>query len=301
MKTLFLLLAMLFISINLHANPPDSCLWAPENPIGPVFSDESSHNLTPTIKIDTCGLYAINPGFYWYYPDGADTSGSYYLGYPSTKHYNSYLGLKRIYSKSIWGIKMTWAVFDTAGKDLNTLHYFTVDDIDTKNQEIYDAFQQVKQTYGNIKFWFHFDKNISIYDAWVVYFNGNDSGFERGESVYIESENFINTVEFAEFVNILAPNVECKYLTEFWLPLSVKEYYDEDVSLTLSLDYESLLVETNDILSKIIIYSFTGNKLLNYPKIADGTKDIQINISALPIGVYFIQINNTFHKFMVVR
>ncbi len=295
MKTFFLLLAMLILSINLHANPPDSCLWAPGNPIGPVFSDESGYNLTPTIKLDTCGLYAINPGFYWYYPDGADTSGSYYLGYPSTKHYNSYLGLKRIYSKSIWGIKMTWAVFDTAGKDLNTLHYFTVDDIDTKNQEIYDAFQQVKQTYGNIKFWFHFDKNISIYDAWVVYFNGNDSGFERGESVYIESENFINTVEFIEFINNLLPNVECKYRTEFYLPLTVKESETQNQFLIYPNPVSDFLMISGldeSQVQSISIFNTFGQKLY------EGDLKAQIDVSSLTPGVYFIKIGSKLEKFV---
>ncbi len=303
MKAFFFLFAMMLFSINLYSAPPDSCLWVPEHPIEPIFSDENWFNTTPTVKIDTCGLYDINPNYYWHFPNSPDTLGKYYIGYPNIGSYKDYFAQKRFYSKSLWRIKMSWSVFDTTGKDLNTMNYFTVDDIDSiNNQEIFQSFKQVRQAFGNFKFWFNLDKNISIHDAWILFDNSGDSEYIEGDYLYIGCDNFVNSAEFAEFINTIVPNVECKYRTIFSLPTSsVNENPKTMFTIKLSADYNSLSVESNDILRKIIIYSFTSNKLMELQTITNGTNNIQISISHLLTGVYFIQINNSFHKFMVVR
>lgn len=293
MKTLILIFAMMLFSINLYSAPPEGCLWAPENPIGGAkFTDEKTNNSTPTIKIDTCGLYDINPNYYYFFPNSPDTVGKYYTGFPNITFEKSFFALKRFYTKSIWGIKMPSAVFDTTGKDLSTLNYFTIDDIDeNNNQEIFEAFQQVKQSFGNIKFWFHLDKNKSINDAWKI----SDSGYS-----FIECETFVNTAEFEEFINTIVPNVECKFLSVFAHPTSVNGNPKSVFTLVLSTDYNSIYVKSDYVIQQVTVYSLTGNKLVTISDENSNT-ELQINISHLQTGVYFIKVNNSIHKFMVVR
>jgi hypothetical protein len=274
-------------------------LWAPQNPIEPYFSDEDSHNRDSTLMIDTCGLYEINPFFYWYYPEGADTSESYYLGIPSIIYFKEYLALNRFYSKSIWGLNISWSVFDTTGKDLNTLHYFTVDDIDSNNHEIFDAFQQVISNFGNIKFRFATDRNLSVQDGWDsgIFVN---AGYFKGSYAFIETDNLINSGEFVEFINGLIPNIECKYLTEFSLPLSVVIDPADNNSIKLSGDYNLLTVTSKLTIKNIGLYSLTGIQLLDLKEV-DSINEYILDISYLQNGIYFIKVNNSIHKFMVVR
>lgn len=285
MKTFFLLLAMLIVSINLHANPPDSCLWAPDltkvtgtNAILNVgYPNKDRFNRDSTLYVDTCGLYS---SFYLDSDGNLNPTGG-----------SQYRFEKRYYSKSFWGIEIPWTFFDTTDKDLNTLHYFTADDIDSKETELFNSFQKIKQKYGNLKFWFSLDFDLSIQESWV----------DNGYYLYIETENLVNSLEFEDYVNELLPNTSCQFLSEINYTVSVKDVAKTNCIINVSQDLNSLMIESDELIKNIIVYSLEGVKLIQLPNYRNYNTDLQINISALSTGVYFIQINNSFHKFMVVR
>jgi hypothetical protein len=276
---------MLLISINLYSAPPDSCLWAPDLTnvkettavLMLNFLKVDNFNRDSTLYVDTCGL---EPSYY------RDSEGNL-----SPFGGSQYRFEKRYYSKSIWELSISRSIFDTVGKDLNSLKYFTVDDIDSNNHEIYNSFQFVKSEYGNIKFWFSLDKELSIQGAWV----------ENGFYTYIETENLVNSLEFEDYINELLPNTSCQFLSEISYTVSVKDVSKTNYTINVAQDFNSLLIESDELIKNIIVYSLEGVKLIEITNYRDHNTDIQINISHLQTGVYFVQINNTMHKFMVVR
>jgi hypothetical protein len=135
------------------------------------------------------------------------------------------------------------------------------------------------------------DKNKSINDAWKI----SDSGYS-----FIECETFVNTAEFEEFINTIVPNVECKFLSVFAHPTSVNGNPKSVFTLVLSTDYNSIYVKSDYVIQQVTVYSLTGNKLVTISDENSNT-ELQINISHLQTGVYFIKVNNSIHKFMVVR
>jgi hypothetical protein len=241
------------------------------------FYNENLFNHDSTLFVDTCGLL---PSSYIDSDGNLNPTGG-----------SQYKFEKRYYSKSVWAIEIPWTFFDTTGKDLNTLHYFTIDDIDSEESELFDLFQIIKQKYGNIKFWFSLDKELSIQGAWV----------ENGFYTYIETENLVNSLEFEDYVNELLPNSSCQFLSEISYTVSVKDVSKTNYTINVSQDFNSLLIESDELINNIIIYSLEGVKLIEIPNFRNHNTYLQINISHLQTGVYFLQVNNSIHKFIVVR
>jgi len=282
MKNLIIILAVLFFSTSLNSKlnaiPADSCLWVPiVAKLNVNFYNEDIRNRDSTIFIDTCSL---DP---FYYIDS--------LGNPNPLGGIQYIHDKRYYSKSVWGIEIPWIYFDTTNKDLNTLSYFTVDDIDPEKSELFDSFQKIKQTYGTIKFWFSLDRQLSIGESW----------YDNGNYLYIETDNLVNSLEFEEFLNELLPNVSCKFLSEISYHTSVKDSTKFNNVIKVSQDYLSILIESHEFIKSIIVYSLEGFKVFEQTNKNNQTSDLKINISTLPTGIYLIQVNDNYYKFTVVR
>ncbi len=285
MKTFFLIFVMLFISINLHANPPDSCLWAPDltKTTGVVailnvgYPNKDHFNRDSTLFVDTCGL---EPSSYLDSDGNLNPTGG-----------SQYKFEKRYYSKSFWGIEIPWLFFDTTDKDLNTLHYFTADDIDSKESELFNSFQKIKQKYGNLKFWFSLNFNLSIQESWI----------DNGYYLYVETENLVNSLEFEDYVNELLPNTSCQFLSEISYTVSVWDVTQTNNTIIVSQDYNLLKLKSDELIQKITVYSITGDNLIDLNYNNNDNTNLQVDISHLLTGLYFIKINKTFHKFMVVR
>lgn len=289
MKQIFLILAVLFISINLYSAPPDSCLWAPiPEHLNSTFNDEGRFNQDSTLYIDTCGLYLLDPNIY------KDSSGNH-TQFPDLNSNQFFKQHKRYYSKSIWDIQfyLPNLAFDTTNKDLNTLYYFTVDDLDSNNTDIFNGFQKANTKFGNIKFWLSRFTNLTISETLNSYY--------VPDFCIVETENLINSIEFEEFIESIIPNIYCRFGSEIIYPLTVNTNVDVDLKIRISPDYDLIEIESSDVIRNVMVYSVAGSCLIDLKNNNNTKTNLQVNIGHLLTGLYFIKINDNFHKFMVVR
>lgn len=295
-KFILLIGALIFSTTFLHSNPPDNCLWAPVLTPGigagfsGVFNDQALDNSDSTLFIDTCGLWELNPNIYL-------DSGKY-IGYPSLKAGVFYEQTKRYYSKSMWELAFNqmpaiW-LFDTLGKDLNSMIYFTADDIDTNYKQIYDGFQQTRTKYGEIRIRIGTDshkRNASIREQL-------EEKDYKSQGLILETVNIVNSEEFAED---LGNSTKCyvNFRTKLIYPVSILE--NPNPKMNISNNNEILKVFTNEPIYNLEIFSVTGIKIMDFSKESYGKTEMNIEISNFPTGIYFININNSFHKISVVR
>jgi len=134
---------------------------------------------------------------------------------------------------------------------------------------------------------------LTILEAW-------DMSNNNGYFAYVETENIVNSLEFEKYINELLPNASCQFLSEIDYTTSVLELTQINNIIIISQDCNFISIKSDNVIQQVNVYSLTGNKLV---KISDenSNTELEINISHLQTGVYFIQINNSFHKFMVVR
>jgi hypothetical protein len=285
MKKLILILALLLISTYLYSAPPDSCLWlATPITINETFDDEDKHNQDSTLYLDTCDLWLIEPGIY---NDSLDNPTQFPKLSPE---YNIlYKQYKKFYSKRIWGLNFytTSFAFDTVGKELNILKFFTVNDLDSANVDIYEGFKTAESIYGEIRFRFSTNRNLSIKEAMDNTFNKN--------YCYVETVNLVNSIEFAEFFNNI-PNLHCVFNSEMVYPISsVNDSETQNQFLVFPNPVSDFLVVLGldeSQVQSISIFNTFGQKLY------EGDLKEQIDVSSLTPGVYFLHIGNMNYKFV---
>lgn len=113
MKTLFLITAMLFISINLNANPPDSCLKY-------YFHPDTTFTNPDSVMVDSC--------------EGSPTYGVYY-------------GKKYFYLTFNYNI-----IPRTYLAPADTIIEYTIDNIESQYAVAINEFTQLQTAYGSFKF-----------------------------------------------------------------------------------------------------------------------------------------------------
>jgi hypothetical protein len=287
-KFILLLIILIFSTSYSNSNPPDDCLWAPfKAPIGNVIYPDAIDNSDSTVFIDTCGLspesYLDSNGNPTKFPSLDINAGNYYSK------------SKRFYSKSMWMLELVSMpgiqVFDTIGKDLNSIEYFTVDDIDANYKEIYEGFKQTKQKYGDIKIRLFPQRNIPINEQL-----GKLS--EPINNLILETENRVNSIEFAEFLGE-ATNHPCTFESAFVYPNPVQDFNTSDYRINYQKD--NLYVLSKSEIHQLVIYSITGIKVFDNSNSSNTQIEIHIDISNYPTGIYLLLINNSIHKITVVR
>ncbi len=161
MKTFFLLLAMLILSINLHANPPDSCLKY-------YFHSDPTFTNHDSVMVDSC--------------DGSPTYGRYY-------------GKKYFYVKFNYNIIPRELIAPA-----DTIIEYIIDSIDIKYTDAINDFTHLQSIYGNFKFREIYpnlpDTTIALPRVFKLLF----SNFVPIKQVEDELNNF-SCIEIAGFVS----------------------------------------------------------------------------------------------------
>lgn len=168
---------------------------------------------------------------------------------------------------------------DSLPKD--SIKYYYWQDIDTNMTQLRNSFQKIEENFGAFKFRKLYSK-IKDHQMFIMYF-----------------EHRVNVGKLYDSISIIQ-NVLFSYNQEWINYSSITEDISGNKKYTVKLYNNQLMItdnngEVNDLFIKI--FDINGNIILQNSKgFFSNYSKIEINIDKFNAGIYFIQINNEYHK-----
>ncbi len=264
MKKLVLLLAIVILSsAHLSAQVNEDCLCMPEGETDSTGGWGSHYDL----KIDTCGIVAV--------ADSCDGIFEEMTGnaFDSIRH-------NRIYAVKKWIIDMEEEIIEFP----DSIDYATWDNVSVEYPEVKDSLKNIEQNFGTYKI---YDENSEVFP----------------NLVFVVFDNYVKayTVEKA-FNNI--PLLTCIYEHGVYSPVSsIKDIKKNNLEYIESVSYDGIIkVKFNKIEGYVDlnVYNNMGVLIFSNTFFPD-SREIKINLHNMNSGIYFVQINNKFHKILILR
>ena len=214
MKKLIFLFVLMWLSFNTAKGLDPSCLFNVTDNCGIYTTfgfeicDSLGFKMTTEIFIDTCGFRDING-----LPFQPDSCFQHQLQFATQ--------FKRIYSKEAYKFEFPYFPFDTTNFDMDTVTFFTINDIKQELNQIKDTLLSVSNITGEIRFY-----QTSIKYEHFSNINHNLSKF------YASFENLVNVYETEEIINNF--NIEdfnCEFVSYFVYP--VESVYEKSENIKL--------------------------------------------------------------------
>jgi len=214
MKKLIFLFVLMWLSFNAAKGVDPSCLFNVEADgtgfIGNKFLDSTDigYIVTTTVLVDTCGLIDIN-GFPFY----LDSSFQIYDETATEE--------KRFYTNEMFKFNFPYFPFDTTGYNIDTVTYFTANDIKQELSTIKDSLLSLSSITGEIRF-YETDRKFRRFSYTSNYSYGFCVSFENMVNAY-ETEEIINNFNIDKF--------KCQFISTFVYP--VGSVYEKNKNLNL--------------------------------------------------------------------
>ncbi|HPI18998.1 MAG TPA: T9SS type A sorting domain-containing protein [Candidatus Kapabacteria bacterium] len=289
MKKLIFLFVLMWFSFNAAKGVDPSCLFnATANcnvEVAAMFSIRASSELETSteIFIDTCGFRDINGKPFQ--PDSLNVGKNIYE-----------LNLKpekRIYSKEVFMFEFPYFPFDTSNYNMDTVTFFTINDIKQELSEIKDSLLSIINITGEIKFY-------QTFSIWKKYSNIT----HNLKKFYLSFENLVNTYETEEIINNFnIAGFKCEFLSYFHYFASVYEG-NENIKLYPNPASDAVFMYIKEHFNTLkitnangdVVKEFTLEEIRNF----NTNQKIAFKVSELNTGVYFIIIDNKYVEKLVI-
>ena len=270
-KIIIILILMITVQIlNSKDIPPCSC-------VPKFYLDKLGRepiNQDTLIVFDTCGI--VDPSkdcdtIFWH---------KYYLG-------DRKEGFKRCMSKGTWKVYFPDSTINLPKYRHDTTIFVDWEEIDTNKREIRKVFQELEQKFGHYQL---------IKDSPELTHGDLSQLFD----LYFDNWQKTRTIEFEV---VKAPGVICEFNG---YPIGGGNSINEDIQdnkfkyFIMRNSSNIIINSSGELIINYAIYDIIGNCMLNV------TENMQLNIvnidiSFLQNGLYFLKINNQFSKFIVKR
>ncbi len=290
MKKLIFLFVLMWFSFNTAKGVDPSCLFnATANcnvELTYKFFDSLSTGdiITTEVFIDTCNLTDINGK-----PFEPDSLSLTHIMY---EHFLKYE--KRYYTKELFMLEFPYFPFDTTNYNMDTLKFFTANDIKQDLSQIKDSLLSISNLTGEIRFY----QGVLKYRTFSNITNNL-------KVFYISFENIVNSYETEEIINNFnIDGFKCEFLSYFGYLLesvyekneNIKLYPNpasDAVHLGITEHFNSLKVTNSN---GKVVKEFSLEEIRNF----NSNKQIAFKVSELNTGVYFIIIDNKYVEKLVI-
>jgi len=277
----------MWFSFNAAKGVDPSCLFNIEANgtgfIGNKFYDSTSIGVTITtiVLIDTCGLTVGNS-----LPYCKDSNFQIYDDI-ATKE-------KRFYANEMFKIHFPYFPFDTTGYDMDTLTYFTVNDIKQELCEIKDSLLSLSSITGEIRFYVT-DQKFRPFSSTSLYAYVYCASFENMVNAY-ETEEKINNFNIKNFKSEFASYFVYLVGSVYEKNENIKLYpnpANDAVSMNIKENIKTIKITNSN---GEVVKEFSLEEIRNF----NANQKIAFKVSELNTGVYFIIIDNKYVEKLVI-
>lgn len=291
MKKLIFLFVLMWFSFNAAKGVDPSCLFnATANCDVEVVAkfkiraSSSEFETSTEIFIDTCGFRDINglP----FQPDSLNLSNPNYEMFLEPE--------KRIYSKEVFIFEVPYFPFDTTNYDMDTVTFFTVNDIKQELSKIKDSLLSISSITGEIKFY----QTTLI---WEKFSNITHNLIK----FYASFENLVNAYETEEIINNFnIDGFKCEFLSYFAYVVGSVYEKNENIKLYPNPANDAVFMDISEHFNALkitnsngeIVKEFTLEEIRNF----NSNQKIAFKVSEFNTGVYFIIIDNKYVEKLVI-
>ncbi|NLO20296.1 MAG: T9SS type A sorting domain-containing protein [Ignavibacteria bacterium] len=287
MKKLIFLFVLMWFSFNAAKGVDPSCLFNANN-LGAIhfYSFLDSINIdiirTTEVFIDTCGLTDFHGK-----PFNKDTNFVDY--YNDNAIYE-----KRFYTNEMYRIHFPYFPFDTTGYDMDTVTYFTVNDIKQELREIKDSLLSLSSLTGEIRF-YETNQKFKIFTNTSLYAYGYCASFEKMVNAY-ETEEKINNFKIGNF--------KCEFASYFVYVVGSVYEKNENIKLYPNPANDAVFMDISEHFNALkvtnangeVVKEFTLEEIRNF----NANQKIAFKVSEFNTGVYFIIIDNKYVEKLVI-
>ncbi len=290
MKKLIFLFVLMWFSFNAAKGVDPSCLFnATANcdvEVAAKFSIRASSELETNteIFIDTCGFRDINglP----FQPDSLNAANPNYEMFLKPE--------KRYYSKEVFKFEFPYFPFDTTNYDMDTVTFFTVNDIKQELSEIKDSLLSISNITGEIKF----------YQTTLIWKKYKNITYNLNK-FYLSFENLVNAYEIEEIINNFnIHSFKCEFLSYFYYLVGSVYEKNENIKLYPNPANEAVFMDIKEHFNTIRITNTNGEVIKEFAieeiRNFNANKQIAFKVSEFNTGVYFIIIDNKYVEKLVI-
>lgn len=295
MKKLIFLFVLLWFSFHTANGVDPSCLFnATANCdvlLNVQFYDSLNNDsiITSTevfsteVFIDTCNLTDINGKPFE--PDSLN------YAHPIYEHFLKFE--KRYYTKELFMLEFPYFPFDTTNYDVDTVKYFTVNDIKQELKQIKDSLLSISNVTGEIRFY----QGILKYRTF--------SNITYLKVFYISFENIVNSYETEEIINNFnIDGLKCEFLSYFGYLLESVYEKNENIKLYPNPASNAVFMDISEHFNALKVTNSNGEvvKEFTLEEIRDfnANQKIAFKVSEFNTGVYFIIIDNKYVEKLVI-
>jgi len=235
------------------------------------------------VFIDTCNLTDINGKPFE--PDSLN------YAHPIYAHFLKFE--KRYYTKELFILEFPYFPFDTTNYNMDTVKFFTVNDIKQELKQIKDSLLSISNVTGEIRFY----QGVLKYRTF--------SNITYIKVFYISFENIVNSLETEEIINNFnIDGLKCEFASYF--EYVVESVYEKNVNIKLypnpASDAVFMDIKENIKTLKItnsngeIVKEFSLEEIRNF----NANQKIAFKVSELNTGVYFVIIDNKYVEKLVI-
>ncbi len=192
---------------------------------------------------------------------------------------------ERLLAKEGWSIAFDDDQFPFSS---TTLTYYTWEDISDNNSYFKQAFKAIEDTFGHYVLY----KNNPSFPDSIYYKDGLHLIFDN----YVHLRSVERTLGHIDILY--------SWYEWIWEPQNVEylRYLNYDIKIypNPTTNKLNIIFKNEQLISSIKLYSLTGILLNNF-KFYNYSDKIELDLSEYPIGIYFLQTGDEFHKVVIIK